>query len=233
MSQPLFIAGTDTDVGKTVVTQILMQGLKQLGHAVIGHKPISAGAQTTANGLENEDALLIQAAGSVTLPYQMVNPIVFAEPIAPHIAAAKYQQPITMAQLDSGLTQLAQYPSDFTFVEGAGGWRLPLGDDGFLSDWVIAQKMPVVLVVGMKLGCLNHAMLTAQAIVNDGVPLVGWVANTPSDTQQGFYQENLAYLKQHLPAPLLAEVAFANDPLTQGVRSLDLSPLLDLASKTA
>ncbi|RJG48457.1 dethiobiotin synthase [Motilimonas pumila] len=229
MSQHLFIAGTDTDVGKTVVTQILMQGLIQQGHTVIGHKPIAAGAAMTARGLENDDALLIQQAASMSLPYEQVNPIVFAEPIAPHIAAAKYQQPISLAALDAGLSMLAQYNSDFTFVEGAGGWRLPLGDDGFLSDWVIAQKMPVILVVGMKLGCLNHAMLTAQAILDDGLPLVGWVANTPSDSQQDFYQENLAYLKQHIAAPMLAEIGYASDPLAQGVRSLDLLPITDFS----
>ncbi len=235
MTQAFFVTGTDTEVGKTFVSCALMQALRQAGQSVIGYKPIAAGAELSHHGLLNDDALLLQQNGSFSLPYEAVNPIVFAPPIAPHIAAAQAQQTINMAVVEQGYQNLLGQGADTLLVEGAGGWHLPLGNGQYLSDWVEQKQLPVIMVVGMKLGCLNHALLTAQSITRAGLKLVGWVANSPG-VEQDFLAENIAFLEQAIDAPLLGHIpAMAgalgefSDIMTaaeQASAKLDLSALL-------
>ncbi|SHI15660.1 dethiobiotin synthase [Ferrimonas marina] len=199
-----FVTGTDTDVGKTLVSTALLKASQGL---TLGLKPIAAGCEPTPQGLRNADALSLQGASRMSLAYEQLNPIALAPPIAPHIAATQAGEVLSVARLEDWLTpmlpQLAQ--CDLCLVEGAGGWRLPLNEQETLPDWVKLHDWPVILVVGMKLGCLNHALLTLEAIQADGLTLAGWVANRV-DPDMAYYQENLETLRQRMPAPLLAEI---------------------------
>ncbi|MBY5991056.1 dethiobiotin synthase [Ferrimonas balearica] len=202
-----FVTGTDTEVGKTRVTAGLLSAARREGIQTLGLKPIAAGCDTTPEGLRNDDALALMAASSVSLPYEAINPIALAPPIAPHIAAAQAGQTITAARLSEALPRAAMASADLCLVEGAGGWRLPIGQGATLPQWVQAEGWPVILVVGMKLGCLNHALLSAEAVRADGLKLAGWVANRV-DPAMRHYDENLATLAEMLAAPLLAEVPY-------------------------
>lgn len=207
----LFITGTDTDVGKTFVSKLLLDEFNRLGSSTLGFKPISAGCEQSADGLRNEDALILQAASSVSPLYQHVNPIAFLPPIAPHIAAIEANVEISLIDLQRHYEKAQEYQSDYLLVEGAGGWRLPLNDKGqYLSDFVIQNQMPVVLVVGMRLGCLNHALLTLQAIEHDQLECVGWIANQLSPNMP-YYAQNLHTLQSLIATPMLAEVPYATD----------------------
>ena len=203
-----FITGTDTDVGKTIITCGLMAAFKQAGYSVLGHKPISAGCATViAQGqasLRNEDAVAMQALASLDIPYEQVNPIAFTPAIAPHIAAEQAQQSIDTTLLDENLTTLQTHNADVLMVEGAGGWLLPISQTQTLAPWVAQHKLPVIMVVAMRLGCLNHALLTAQAISASGCEIVGWVAN--SFSEQPFAEANITTLTTMLQAPLLGVV---------------------------
>lgn len=196
----LFVTGTDTEVGKThVACQLLRAGVAQ-GLRCAGYKPVAAGAEQTAEGLRNEDALALQAAGNVAVTYEQINPYCFAPPIAPHVAAAEAGVEICQQTLSAGHDVLAAQ-TDWLVVEGAGGWRVPLGPNWESADWVAAAGWPVVLVVGMRLGCLNHALLSAESIARQA-HLIGWVANCLPPAQNRL-QENLETLIERMPAPLL------------------------------
>ena len=221
-----FITGTDTDVGKTLVARTLLREFSAQGIRCAGYKPISAGCARTPDGLRNLDAVLLQEAASLALPYEVVNPFAYEPPIAPHIAASEVNQPITMEGLSEGLRKIEQAGSELTVVEGAGGWYLPLDRKHLLSDWVKRENMAVIMVVGAKLGCLNHALLTFTAIRNNQLPVVGWVMNRLHGSMS-HYQENLDTLRGLLPAPFLGEIPFINNPLEADLRGrIDISPLL-------
>lgn len=199
MSHTLFITGTDTDAGKSYVSVALLRGLQQLAKTALAFKPIAAGVDDSGF---NPDALHLQAASSRPLAYQTVNPILFEEPCAPHLAGN-----IDLKILTHWLKTIQAEPCDIALVEGAGGWLLPVSSEQYLADWVCQQQWPVVLVVGMKLGCLNHAMLTYRELVRSGVPLVGWVANQ-IDPQMLRFADNFADLQQRLPIPLLGMLPY-------------------------
>lgn len=203
-SKSFFVTGTDTDVGKTYVSNLLLQQFNRQGRRAIGYKPIAAGAQLSADGLRNDDALILQQASSGSPSYELINPICFREPIAPHIAAKNLGQEITTAQLIRWWHNRAT-DYQIELVEGAGGWRLPINDSQWLSEFVADANLDVLLVVGMRLGCLNHALLTVEAIKHDGLNLVGWVANQ-LEQPMNHYQTNLDYLIEHIDAPFLGEV---------------------------
>lgn len=205
MTRTYFVTGTDTDVGKTVCCDALLQTANQQGKTTLAYKPIAAGCELTNAGLRNEDALILQKSSSVKVEYDLINPIAFQAPIAPHIAAEIENSPISFDNITEGLMQLREYQSDVLIVEGAGGWHLPINNEQLLSQWVIEQRLPVILVVGMKLGCLNHAMLTYQSMINDGLQVVGWIANQLA-TEMPLYQQNVQWLKQKISAPLIAEL---------------------------
>ncbi|WP_421206346.1 dethiobiotin synthase [Aeromonas enteropelogenes] len=221
-----FITGTDTDVGKTLVARTLLREFSAQGIRCAGYKPVSAGCARTPDGLRNLDAVLLQEAASLALPYDLVNPFAYEPPIAPHIAASEVRQPIDMQGISEGLRKIEQAGAELTVVEGAGGWYLPLDRQHLMSDWVKQENMAVIMVVGAKLGCLNHALLTFAAIRNDNLPVAGWVINRLHGAMS-HYQENLDTLRSLIPAPFLGEIPFVNNPLEANLQGrLDISPLL-------
>jgi dethiobiotin synthetase len=199
----IFVTGTDTSVGKTLVACGLVRVLASQGHRVVGLKPVASGAEPSRNGLRNADALALAAESTVELPYELTNPFCFAPAIAPHLAAAEAGVRLAPDDLVVWYGR-ATASAGFAIVEGAGGWRVPLHPDGFLSDLPERLGLGVVLVVGLKLGCLNHARLTLEAILNGGrCPLVGWVG---SQVDAGFarLEANIASLERLLGAPPMA-----------------------------
>ncbi len=204
MTAGLFVTGTDTGCGKTLVTLGLLRALALTGQRVAGMKPVAAGAESTPTGLRNDDALAIQSLCDPAADYETVNPICFAPAIAPHIAAAEARRPVTLAPIVAARDALAA-DHDVIVVEGAGGWRVPLADGLDMGGLALHLGFPVVLVVAMRLGCLNHALLTQEAIHATGLPLIGWVANT---VQLGMERmpENLQTLHSRLEAPCLGEL---------------------------
>lgn len=206
MAQHFFITGTDTDVGKTFVTQAMLRVFAGAGLRALGYKPVSAGCEQTHEGPRNEDALLLQKYSNPSLSYDEVNPVAFMPPIAPHIAAKQAGINIDMDSLVSGHQRLLDKDPDVILTEGAGGWRLPLNEQGcYLSELPVLTKQKVILVVGLKLGCLNHALLTVEAIKADGLELAGWVAN---QVEEGMLNrdENIAALKSLIDAPCLGVI---------------------------
>jgi dethiobiotin synthetase len=210
MTQHLFITGTDTHVGKTTFAVGLLNYLKSQGKSAFGFKPISSGCELTPDGLRNADALALQAASSLQLPYDHINPFTFQEPIAPHIAAEKVGVTLSAASIIEKFQALPHAKADVIITEGAGGWLLPLHQRETLADVVQTLKMPVILVVGIRLGCLNHALLTADNIAARGLELRGWVANL-SDPVCLHSQANIETLRTRLAAPLLGTIPFETD----------------------
>lgn len=209
VTERYFVTGTDTEVGKTVASTALLQAARALGRHTAGYKPVASGSEMTAAGLRNSDALALQRNSSVALSYPAVNPYTFAEPTSPHIISADEQRPILFSTLSAGLRTL-ETQADWVLVEGAGGWFTPLSQEQTFADWVMAERLPVILVVGVKLGCINHAMLTAQAIRQAGLHFAGWVANgvVPPGKR---HPEYMATLRRVLPAPLLGEIPWLGD----------------------
>ena len=206
MKQKYFITGTDTEVGKTVATTAFLQAAAQAGHNTAGYKPVASGSEMTGEGPRNSDALALQAYSTVGLRYDEVNPCTFIEPTSPHIVSELEKRPIDPRVLSDGLRHLEPL-ADWVVVEGAGGWYTPLTADYTFADWVMAEQLPVVLVVGMRLGCINHAVLTAQAITQSGLHLAGWIANDVQETGK-HHQAYMDTLTRMLPAPLLGEIPY-------------------------
>lgn len=197
-----FITGTDTGIGKTRVAVALLHALRQQGRSALGFKPVASGCAATADGLRNADALALQAAGARALPYSFVNPYAFAAPIAPHLAAARDGVVIDIGRIRDDIASVC---TEWAVVEGVGGWLVPLNARETVADLAAALGLPVVLVVGLRLGCLNHALLTAAAIRARGVPLAGWVANL-IDPAFADAPGNIEVLQARLDAPLLAQL---------------------------
>jgi dethiobiotin synthetase len=217
----IFVTGTDTDAGKTLVATTLLYKAQAQGLSCFGLKPIAAGCEWSYVDQEqvqkqgqwhNEDALLLQASSQPSRAYTCHNPIAFPQAIAPHIAAILNEQILSVDRVLSACEVGLQQPVDFHLIEGAGGWLVPLNDDETLAD--LAQQLAdkqgykIVLVVGMKLGCINHALLTQQLILSTGLEIVGWVANhiDPAMSEQ---DANFEYLLEHIKAPCLGRVPFS------------------------
>ncbi len=203
-----FVVGTDTGVGKTVVACALLRRLAGQGLRVAGMKPVAAGCEPCPEGWCNEDALALQAAANVALPVAQINPYAFVSPIAPHIAAAQAGVVIDLARIEEGFRHIAAQ-AEWVIVEGAGGLLVPLNDHANMADLAARLGLPLVLVVGMRLGCLNHALLTVEAIERRGLALAGWVANRIDPAMTAF-EENLASLTQNIAAPLLGVVPWCD-----------------------
>ncbi len=202
-----FVTGTDTGVGKTRVACALLHALARAGVRAVGMKPVAAGANRDAEGLLNEDVAALIKAGGVAAPRALVNPYCFEPAIAPHIAAAQAGVAIDFDVIARAFAALSVM-ADAVVVEGAGGFCIPLGARIDSADLAQRLALPVVLVVGLRLGCLNHALLTAQAVRARGLVLAGWIANC-IDPGMTAMAENVASLAQRLEAPLLAEFEFA------------------------
>lgn len=218
MLNRFFITGTDTSVGKTVVSRALLQALAASGKRVAGYKPVAKGSKETADGLRNKDALVLQSVSSLALPYDAINPIALSE----KESSVAHSRPINYTLLSDGLANLSQQV-DNVVVEGTGGWRSLMNDLRPLSEWVVQEQLPVVMVVGIQEGCINHALLTAQAIANDGLPLIGWVANR-INPGLAHYAEIIEVLSKKLPAPRIGELPYLPRP-----EQRELSQYVDLA----
>ena len=223
MTNTFFVTGTDTEVGKTIASCALLQAAGQRGLRTVGYKPVASGSEMTVEGLRNSDALALLRNSVVTVDYAAINPYTFAEPTSPHIISADEGRPIQASVMSAGLRALEQQ-ADWVLVEGAGGWFTPLSDDQTFADWVQAEQLPVILVVGVKLGCINHAMLTAHAIQQSGLRLAGWIANDVVAPGKR-HHEYLATLKHRIHAPFLGEIPW----LADGVENAETGHYLDLS----
>jgi len=205
MLKEWFITGTDTGVGKTRVTLALMQHYQQQGWRVAGMKPVATGCEMTSDGLRNSDAEQLLQLSGLAIPYAQINPYPFLPPIAPHLAAAQVNQVIDIEKITRAYYQMSR-AADVALVEGVGGWRVPLNAQQTLKDIVLSLNLPVILVVGLRLGCINHALLTAETIARDGCQLHGWIANHLN--KEDNWQAVIDSLQQRLAAPLLGVVPF-------------------------
>ena len=203
----VFVAGTDTGVGKTWVSIALIRCLSDAGGRVAAMKPVATGCDPTPDGLRNPDALMLQKAATVVADYELVNPYAFAPPIAPAFAAERAGVGLDPARICHHASELAS-AADYLVVEGIGGWRVPIDRQYGVSDLARWLGYPVVLVVGLRLGCINHARLSAEAIVADGLPFAGWVANT-IDPDYGEVEATLDALCREIQAPLLGSAPWA------------------------
>lgn len=220
----LFVTGTDTEVGKTAISAALLHTATQRGLRTIGIKPVAAGCDLTDQGLRNEDALALQSVAATDLPYDSVNPIALREPIAPHIAAIHDGVHISVDQLESHCRSVLSEPYDMAIIEGAGGWKVPLNETETFDDFVKAMASDVILVVAMRLGCINHALLTVESIQRKGLALRGWVGNCVSEPMAEL-KANVGTLRDRIPAPMLGLVPHLNDP-----SPANISPHLNLDS---
>jgi len=206
----VFVTGTDTGVGKTLVSAALLHALARQHRRVVGMKPVAAGLVPHGGAWVSEDVLALRAASTVAVPPALDNPVALPDPLSPHLAAARAGRRVTVAELHAAWRAL-QGLADVVVVEGAGGWRVPINERETLADLAVAIAAPVVLVVGLRLGCLNHALLTAEAIRADGLTLAGWVANS-IERSMPCRDENIATLRARLAAPLLGVVPWLDAP---------------------
>ncbi len=205
-----FVAGTDTGVGKTLIACALLHSLRARGTRAIGMKPVAAGCTRTADGLRNEDIEALRLASSEALSADAINCYAFEAAIAPHLAAGRKGVEMDIGTIERRFSELAAR-FDAVVVEGAGGWLVPLNEQETLADLVVRLRLPVILVVGMRLGCLNHALLTAEAIEKRGLSLAGWVANQ-IDPQMQCFEQNVDALRTRIAAPLLTVARFQSLP---------------------
>ncbi len=226
MIKTIFITGTDTEVGKTVVSKSLLQAIAAQGFSTIGYKPVSSGCKETEQGMKNSDAMHLQEASTLSVPYEDVNPYTLLRATSPHIAARKEQVEILFSVMSSKLHQ-HQKMADVVLVEGTGGWRVPISDTDTLSSWVKQEQLPVVLVVGIKEGCLSHARLTLEAIQNDGLQVIGWAANRINPGTEN-YADIITTLEKMIPAPKLGEIPYVPSVKRRDIgKYMDITPLLN------
>ena len=209
----VFVTGTDTAVGKTLVALCLLHVLKDRGIDAAGMKPVAAGTVSDTGPPRNNDALALIEASQVQLPYELVNPFCFTEPIAPHIAADEENNPIDTAVIKRAYTEISTL-TNFVVVEGAGGWLVPISASQTMADLVLDMKWPVVLVIGLRLGCLNHALLTAESIRHKGVTFAGWIG---SHVNPVFYkaEQNIATLRSRIDAPCLGIFPYCENTVAE------------------
>ncbi len=208
MSGGWFITGTDTGVGKTRVAESLLRALAQPGERAVGMKPVASGCRVTDAGRRSEDAERLLAAGNVPADYADVNPYTFLPAIAPHLAAHEENVEIGLPRILESFRRL-RARADWIVVEGVGGWKVPLAERLMLADVARAMRLPVIVVVGLRLGCLNHALLTIEAIQRDDIPLAGWIANR-IDPDMARAEDNIAALESRVAAPLLARFPYVS-----------------------
>jgi len=217
-----FVTGTDTEIGKTLVSAAILHKLVASGQRACGMKPVAAGAELRDGALHNDDADMLIAAGNVHLPQNITTPFMLREPAAPHIAAALEGVTIEAVPILAAYTEVLA-ASDAVVVEGVGGFRVPFNDTFDSADLAAQLNLPVILVVGVRLGCISHALLTVEAIVARGLVLAGWVANT-ADPDMRFFDENIEALEARIPAPLLGVV-----PRLEQATAANAAQFIDLA----
>jgi dethiobiotin synthetase len=203
-----FITGTDTNIGKTYVSLLLLKQWQQQGLSTLALKPLASGCELTDAGVRNADALQLQKAASIHLPDAQVNPIALPLPIAPHLAAQAENLQLTAKMIAQKCQAALATPADIYLIEGIGGWQVPINQTETMADVVKLLDCAVILVVGMRLGCLNHALLTYQAILQDHCHLAGWIANC-IDSEMLFVEKNIETLQNKIAAPLLKIVSYS------------------------
>ena len=219
MKRGVFVTGTDTGVGKTLVACALIHAVMARGIAVMPMKPVAAGATLVDGEWANDDTVaLMKAADCPAARRPDVTPVLLHEPMAPHIASRREGRRIAIAPIAAAHARLAEAGA-FVVAEGVGGFKVPLDRDLDSVDLARALALPVVLVVGLRLGCLNHALLTAAAIDASGLPLAGWIANAV-DPKMAAADENVAALEERIAAPLLARLAFMARPDARGIAGM-------------
>lgn len=228
MSFGVFVAGTDTGIGKTVVSAALLAALNRAGGRAIGMKPVASGCRQTAHGWRNEDALALMAQSAGAADYALVNPYALAEAIAPHLAASAAGVEIRLDPILAAFAALSTN-ADCLVVEGVGGWAVPLSPTLMQADLARALKLPVILVVGLRLGCINHALLSARAISADGCRLIGWIGNR-IDPTMARVEDNVATLRERLSAPCLGVLPHA-DPADPGALADYLGTALEVVTE--
>jgi len=208
MIKKFFITGTDTNVGKTLASSILLQKATLAGYKTAGYKPISSGYQKKSHSFLNNDAVILQKNSSIILTYKEVNPISFPEYAPPHILSGFQKRNINKKELSSGLNNIIK-KSNWILIEGIGGWYTPLSYKETLSTWVKQEKLTVIIIVGIKLGCINHAILTEKAIISEQIKCGGWIANNilPKDKYNVFYIQTLL---NYIKSPLLGIIPYLN-----------------------
>jgi dethiobiotin synthetase len=217
-----FVTGTDTEIGKTLVSSAILHKLVERGQRACGMKPVAAGAVMKEGRLRNDDADMLAAAGNVHLPQHITTPFMLREPAAPHVAAALENKTIDPVTILTAYAEILA-ASDATVVEGVGGFRVPLTDTFDTADLAAQFDLPVILVVGLRLGCISHALLTAEAVIRRGLVLAGWVANEV-DPAMSFVDENIEAMVQRIPAPLLGRVPRLLHPTAaEAAKFIDLS----------
>ncbi|BDU18178.1 dethiobiotin synthase [Lysobacter auxotrophicus] len=218
MNRGWFVTGTDTGIGKSLASATLLHALRARGLRAVGMKPLASGCESTPEGWRNEDALALQAASDPRPAYDEVNPLALPNPLAPELAAADAGIRVTLAPIVSAFQRL-HAQADAVVVEGVGGWAAPLSSDLDQADLVRALDLPVVMVVGLRLGCINHARLTARAIEHDGLHLAGWIAND-IDPAMARADDNFELLRQRLPVACWGRLPFREKPDPAQLRSL-------------
>lgn len=203
----LFITGTDTDIGKTYVSCSLLSALNTAGLSTIAIKPVSSGCQMTAQGWRNEDALLLQQHASIDLPYFLVNPLAFEQPVAPFIPASINKIKLDCQTIISHSGAALKRRADVHLIEGVGGWLMPLSTTETMADVAVALDAQIIMVVGMRLGCLNHALLTYDAIRQKSSKLIAWVANC-IDPDMQYIDKNIDFLREKIDVPLLSVINY-------------------------
>ncbi|RUO77599.1 dethiobiotin synthase [Idiomarina seosinensis] len=206
-----FITGTDTDSGKTVAAKAVLDRLKNVGYKTLAMKPVASGCHQHQHQLQNVDAETLREAMTLDCDYSLTNPYAFEPAIAPHIAAAEAGVKISAEVLKRTHQQLLTMDPDALVIEGAGGWKLPLSETLMMPEFVAAIDAEVILVVGLKLGCLNHALLSAQAILADGLSIAGWIAVNTQPQPMPYVEQNLETLRRCLPAPCIGELPYLAD----------------------
>lgn len=222
-----FVTGTDTEVGKSIVTAAILQKAADLNLTSIGMKPVASGCEHTPEGFRNEDALLMMEHMTEVLPYEQVNPIALEPAIAPHVAAVQAGRKLSASRLVGLARGLMMKPADVMLIEGAGGWRVPLNERETYARVPSELGLGVIVVVPLRLGCINHALLTVEAIRHDGLTVAGWVANRPDEMAMSCEEETLDFLKGHMGAPCLGVLPWSrNADIRTLAGELDIEPLL-------
>jgi dethiobiotin synthetase len=211
MSLKFFITGTDTNIGKTYISVGLLKFFNQSGYSTLGIKPIATGCEEKNNKFYNSDALLLQDASSIKLAYASINPTAFKPPVAPHIAALKTGQLLSVRSITQKLQPALNCRADVFIIEGVGGWHVPLNPHETMADFAIQNQFSVIVVIGIRLGCLNHGILTYQAVKASGVNISGWIANC---IEPGVLEmsEIIKFLKDYIKVPCLGKVGYQEKP---------------------
>jgi len=220
-----FLTGTDTGVGKTLVAAALLRAAGARGLRTIGLKPVAAGGMPEGGHCVNEDVLLLQGAASVPLTLTQVNAITLGTPMAPHLAAAEEGVRLDVAPLARACREVAAIGHDLLIAEGAGGWLVPLNERETMADLAIALGWPVIVVIGMRLGCLNHALLSAAAVRSAGLTLAGWVANSIGPPMHAL-DANIASLEARLDAPRLGTIPWLGSAASVATAAPHVDPFL-------